>query len=124
MIYVIGIPLELAEEQLLMSSVYFGQYGCVEKVTINFDKSRSHNKLLHCSASAYLTFQLEAEASLALLAVQNWQLRENQLKVNFGMTKFCNFSLAKMNCKNIDCAFFHGTPDPRDVVQRVGLAER
>lgn len=119
MIYVINIPNDLANHDLLTKYEYFGQYGTIDKLTLNFDKTHGKNKIKNLSASVYVSYKQDIEASIALLAIQNFEQKGNIFKANFGMTKYCSYFLTKTDCKNIDCQFYHGIPNPKDVISKV-----
>jgi CCR4-NOT transcription complex subunit 4 len=66
LVYVIGIAPEVASEEILRQSEYFGQYGELIKVVINtnnvYNASRSGP-----SYSAYLTYSHPRESALSIL---------------------------------------------------------
>lgn len=60
LVYVTGIPLAIAREDILRRQEYFGRYGKIVKVAIN--RSNSYNNSYNSSAygpsaSAYVTFE-------------------------------------------------------------------
>lgn len=119
MIYVIGLPEEVSTPETLCSQKYFGQYGLVQKIAINFDKTSGHQRPVNLTASAYITYNSEVDAAIALLAVQDLCDGKPQLKASFGMTKYCSYYLAGMPCQNIDCAFYHSLASEKDFVWKV-----
>lgn len=66
LVYVIGIPLKLAHEDLLRSNAYFGQYGKVAKVVVN---RRPVNTNGTPTVSAYVTFVSPRAADACIRAV-------------------------------------------------------
>jgi hypothetical protein len=69
MLYIIGLPPTLANEQVLIANMqllrraeYCGQYGTISRVLIKDGSSNTYG-----SYSAYLTYESEEEASLAML---------------------------------------------------------
>lgn len=119
MIYVIGLPEALASQEVLGSAAYFGHYGAIQKIAVNFDKTSGHQRPVNLTASAYITYQSEVDATVALVAIQGCSLGKSELKASFGMTKYCSYYLAGMDCQNIDCAFYHGLACERDYVWKV-----
>ena len=84
LVYVLGIPEEIAQEQTIISKKYFGQYGEIKKIVL---KPYNRNNLNNFCA--YITYATEEEATVAVLALDNHQFMGNVLKVTFGMTKYC-----------------------------------
>lgn len=88
LVYVIGLSSSLAREETLVRNEYFGQYGRISKVVVY--KTGSYGK---CSAkyspslSAYLTYSDEREASLAIFAVDGFEIHEKTLHCSYGTTK-------------------------------------
>lgn len=119
MIYVIGMSPDFANEQILQEFEYFGQFGELKRVAVTIDKS---NHQVSTCASAYVTFNKQLDASLALLSILI--MDKPNLKASFGMTKYCSYFLAKMDCQNIDCAYFHGQVNESDCVLKVHLKDR
>jgi len=121
MIYVIGLNPELANEDTLQQFEYFGQFGQLQRVAVTIDKS---SRQTQASASAYITFEKQLDASLALLSVLSCDWGKPTLKASFGMTKYCSYFLAKMDCQNVDCAYFHGQANESDCILKVHLKDR
>lgn len=46
-------------------------------------------------------------ACIAILATNGMKLNEKQLKVSFGMTKYCHNFIFNKVCKIEDCNYFH-----------------
>ena len=62
MIYIVGLPPHIADESILCSEPYCGQYGSILKVAIKETsgyRSECYN--------AYITFESEESASLAVM---------------------------------------------------------
>ena len=114
----------MSTEEQIVSKPCFGQFGKITKVSINFDQFHTNPRRAKTLISAYITFEKDLDASLALLAVQNQTIGTQLIKASFGMTKYCSFYLARMDCQNIDCAFFHGVPQDGDCILKVDLKER
>lgn len=74
LVYVIGLPELIASEAVnnindkeLRKNQYFGQYGSISKVIVNKDKPFNAKRLGSYTYSAYITYEQEWEASLAIL---------------------------------------------------------
>ena len=116
MIYVIGLTAEMADEETLTQYEYLGQYGQIQRVAVTIDKG---SRQVQSSVSAYVTFERQLDASLALLGIQRGVHGIPSLKASFGMTKYCSYFLAKMDCQNADCAYYHGEVSESDCVWKV-----
>ncbi|GFZ13189.1 RNA binding (RRM/RBD/RNP motifs) family protein [Actinidia rufa] len=79
LVYIVGLPLNLADEDLLQRSEYFGQYGKVLKVSI--------------SRTAAGSIQHFANNTCSVAC--------------FGTTKYCHAWLRNMPCSNPDCLYLH-----------------
>ena len=66
----IGLAPELAQEDLLSSYEYLGQYGKIKKLVVNKMKSQRQSS----TYSAYVTFSNEKEASLAIFVNEYFKI--------------------------------------------------
>mmetsp|Transcript_3153 Transcript_3153/g.9000 ORF Transcript_3153/g.9000 Transcript_3153/m.9000 type:complete len:448 (-) Transcript_3153:3154-4497(-) len=111
LVYVIGLPVAIAKEEILKSPSYFGQYGRISKVVIN----RNHNINGHASAAAYITFAHREDARAAINSVDNfWLEGKYHIRASFGTTKYCNQFLNGRSCPNRDCLYLHEMGDAED----------
>src|SRR5690554_741204 len=69
LVYVIGVPTNLANEDLLRKPEYFGQYGKIGKVVIHRNLSSSH-----ATASAYVTFVYKDDARASIQSLDGFWL--------------------------------------------------
>lgn len=115
LVYLIGLPYKFATEEYLRSHNFFGQYGKIRKIILNRDKSFGRGYQSH-SCSAYITFESDIGATMAILGVDGGRWRKNYLKASFGMTKFCSYFLNKQVCPKEKCLFLHREAQKEDVV--------
>lgn len=101
LVYVIGIPSKYADEHVLKSSEFFGQFGDIRKLVI---KNRSMSDQ---SVSAYITYEQEGSAVQCISEVDESVLEGRTLKCTFGTTKYCSFFLKNLVCQNCDCMYLH-----------------
>jgi len=106
-VYVIGLSPELADEKTLYKQEYFGQYGRVEKIVVN-----RHNVYYPVGThgacySAYITYTQENDASVALLAIDQFNIHDRTIRASYGTTKYCTVYLRNQTCTNSDCFFLH-----------------
>ncbi|TDH67130.1 hypothetical protein CCR75_002313 [Bremia lactucae] len=105
LVYVIGLPVPYAEEELLRSNACFGQYGKIVKAVVN--KSHLNTDRANATASAYITFAQKEDALCCILAIDGFYLDKCLLRASFGTTKYCNFFLRNMPCNNSECLYLH-----------------
>ncbi|KAL4491432.1 hypothetical protein ABPG72_008088 [Tetrahymena utriculariae] len=108
LVYVIGIAPQLANEQILQSYQYFGQYGNIQKIVVNKNNIYNPKGPNGPSYSAYITYSEEKEASLSILGAENFKSFDRIIRASYGTTKYCSYFLKKLDCPNIpDCLYLH-----------------
>ena len=111
-LYIIGLPNNLASPEILEKKEYLGQYGKIKKIIIN---KNGYKKNLDKTYSAYITFSSFEETSFALLSIDNFYYEKNLLKTSFGTTKYCNFFLNGIECINKNCLYLHNFSNENDI---------
>lgn len=109
LVYVIGLPLSIATEDILRKAEYFGQYGKISKMVVHRNQTVSQS-----SASAYVTFAFKEDAKAAIHALDNYVLDGHTLRASFGTTKYCNNFIRNMPCNNPDCVYLHDLGEEDD----------
>jgi CCR4-NOT transcription complex subunit 4 len=112
LVYVIGLPVPFAEEDVLRSNECFGQYEKIVKAVVN--KSHLSADRANATASAYITFANKEDALCCIVAIDRYYLDGSMLRASFGTTKYCNFFLRNMQCNNPDCLYLHELGDEDD----------
>ena len=116
-LYLIGIPYEIANEETLIKKEYLGQYGSIHKIIVNkngYMKNESNSP----TYSSYITYSNEVEASLALLTLNNSTLFEHKLNACYGTNKYCNSFLKGVECNNKDCFYLHEYANKNDIIMK------
>ncbi|XP_026385818.1 general negative regulator of transcription subunit 4-like isoform X2 [Papaver somniferum] len=90
LVYIIGIPSSLADEDLLQHKEYFGQYGKVMKVSMPRNAGGSIQYSATNTCSVYITYSKEEEAVRCIQSVHGYVLEDKPLKACFGTTKYCH----------------------------------
>ena len=114
-LYLIGIPYEIAKEETLIKKEYLGQYGSIHKIIVNkngYLKNESNSP----TYSSYITYSNEIEASLALLSLNNSTLFNYKLNACYGTNKYCISFLKGVECNNKDCFYLHETANENDII--------
>ncbi|KAJ3303193.1 transcriptional repressor general negative regulator of transcription subunit 4 [Kappamyces sp. JEL0829] len=112
LVYVLGLPLKLANEETLRSPDYFGQYGKITKVVVN-RRNPAVGPNTHSSSPStsntgvYITFAKKEDAAKAIEAVDGTNYEGKIIRATFGTTKYCSYFLKGQNCQNIGCQFLH-----------------
>jgi hypothetical protein len=104
LIYVIGISMRIADEQILMQSQFFGQFGKITKIVVN---KKAYGSGSNSSASAYITFTKNDDAARAIECVDGSVYDERVLRATYGTTKYCSFFLRGLQCSNSECLYLH-----------------
>ncbi|VVB16680.1 unnamed protein product [Arabis nemorensis] len=114
LVYVVGLPLNLADEDLLHHKEYFGQYGKVLKVSMSRTASGVIQQFPNSTCSVYITYGKEEEAVRCIQAVHGFILDGKPLKACFGTTKYCHQWLRNVPCVNPDCLYLHEVGSQED----------
>ncbi|KAK6136307.1 hypothetical protein DH2020_029971 [Rehmannia glutinosa] len=90
MAYVIGLPLNLADEDVLLRKEYFGQYGKVTKVSLSRTAGGTIQQFINDTCSVYITYSKEEEALRCIQSVHGYVLEGRFLRASFGTAKYCH----------------------------------
>ncbi|GAV82263.1 RRM_1 domain-containing protein, partial [Cephalotus follicularis] len=114
LVYIIGLPLNLADEDLLQRREYFGQYGRVLKVSISRTATGAIQYSANNSCCVYIMFSKEEEAVRCIQSVHSFVLESRCLRACFGTTKYCHAWLRNMPCNIPDCLYLHNFGSQED----------
>ncbi|XP_063994792.1 uncharacterized protein LOC135172557 isoform X1 [Diachasmimorpha longicaudata] len=109
LVFVVGLPMRLADADVLKRHEYFGKFGKIHKVVIN--QSTSYAGSQGPSASAYVTYQRQEDALRAIEAVNNIQVDARTIKTSLGTTKYCSHFMRNQACPKPDCMYLHDLGD-------------
>ncbi|KAJ4890521.1 RNA binding (RRM/RBD/RNP motifs) family protein [Raphanus sativus] len=107
LVYIVGLPLDLADEDILQRKDYFGQYGKVLKVSMSRTTTGLIQQFPNNTCSVYITYAKEEEAVRCIQSVHGFILDGKGLKACFGTTKYCHAWLRNAACNNPDCLYLH-----------------
>eukprot|EP00257_Ricinus_communis_P026795 XP_025014209.1 uncharacterized protein LOC8283830 [Ricinus communis] len=107
LVYIIGLPLNLADEALLPRREYFGQYGKVLKASISKTSTGVIQHSSNNSCCVYITYSKEEEAVRCIQSVHSFILEGRSLRACFGTTKYCHSWLKNQPCSIPDCLYLH-----------------
>ena len=120
-LYVIGLSLKLANNEILKEYNLLGQYGKILKIVVN-KSGYSQNRQNEITYSAYITYSNSKEASIALLSIDNTLLDNNLIRASYGTTKYCNFFLKGIECVNRECLYMHEWTKDNDMILREDIS--
>ncbi|TYG67836.1 hypothetical protein ES288_D05G106900v1 [Gossypium darwinii] len=107
LVYIVGLPLNLGDEDLLQQREYFGQYGKVLKVSMSRTATGVIQQFPNNTCSVYITYSKEEEAIRCIRSIHGFVLEGRPLKACFGTTKYCHAWLRNVPCNNPDCLYLH-----------------
>eukprot|EP00804_Cyclotella_cryptica_P027651 CCRYP_010278-RA/>CCRYP_010278-RA protein AED:0.03 eAED:0.03 QI:129/0.66/0.5/1/0.66/0.5/4/210/816 len=112
LVYAVGMPPNIATEDLLRKPEYFGQYGKIAKIVIN----RNHNPgdPRRASASAYVTFVHKEDTLACILALDGFYYDGRNIRASYGTSKYCSAFIKSVKCNNPDCTYLHHMGDAED----------
>ncbi|XP_058729850.1 uncharacterized protein LOC131601941 isoform X3 [Vicia villosa] len=114
LVYIVGLPLDLADEDLLQKREYFGQYGKVLKVSMSRTAAGVIQQFPNDTCSVYITYLKEEEAIRCIQNVHGFVLEGKPLRACFGTTKYCHAWLRNSPCINPDCLYLHEVGSQED----------
>ncbi|KAF4354613.1 hypothetical protein F8388_009604 [Cannabis sativa] len=114
LVYIVGLPLNLADEELLQRREYFGQYGKVLKVSMSRTAAGVIQQYQNNTCSVYITYSKEDEAIRCIQNVHGYVLEGRSLRACFGTTKYCHAWLRNVPCTNPDCLYLHEVGSQED----------
>ncbi|KAM2288579.1 uncharacterized protein LOC126615742 isoform X1 [Malus sylvestris] len=114
LVYIVGLPLNLADEDLLQRREYFGQYGKVQKVSMSRTAAGVIQQFPNNTCSVYITYLKEEEAIRCIQNVHGFLLDGRSLRACFGTTKYCHAWLRNVPCTNPDCLYLHEVGSQED----------
>ncbi|AES88710.2 uncharacterized protein [Medicago truncatula] len=114
LVYIVGLPLDLADEDLLQKREYFGQYGKVLKVSMSRTAAGVIQQFPNETCSVYITYSSEEESIRCIQNVHGFILEGRPLRACFGTTKYCHAWLRNAPCINPDCLYLHEVGSQED----------
>ncbi|KAL6838660.1 hypothetical protein ACP4OV_031374 [Aristida adscensionis] len=112
LVYIVGMPSELATEKVLRQKNFLGQYGKIENIIID---NVGANQLIPDSGRVYVTFSREDEAIRCIQAVNGYILDGIPLKATFGVTRYCHIWLDNRVCRKPNCSYVHYKASEKDI---------
>ena len=121
LLYVVGLPLQVAKDELLKSKAYFGKFGRIVKIALGL-KNGAPSQDRKQTCSCYVTYKRGVDAVDAIKAVNGSILYGCLLKATYGTSKYCANWLRGAPCANPTCLYLHETADPKDCTTKDDLS--
>ncbi|KAL4452918.1 hypothetical protein ABPG74_002483 [Tetrahymena malaccensis] len=102
LVFLNGLDAKLCKEEVLKKKQYMGQYGNVKKVILKQEGNKDQN-----SIGVYVSYSSPNEASIAILALDQFELDSKPLRAFYGSTKYCNSFLNGQQCIKKECPYLH-----------------
>ncbi|KAK6136200.1 hypothetical protein DH2020_030032 [Rehmannia glutinosa] len=100
MAYVIGLPLNLADEDVLLRKEYFGQYGKVTKVSLSRTAGGTIQQFINDTCSVYITYSKEEEALRCIQSVHGYVLEGRFLSIGADEDSFGKDEVAAVHTRS------------------------
>lgn len=135
LVYIIGLSLSLAREEVIRRNDMFGKFGRMLRVLVN----RSHP--FHADApggpsiSAYVQYQRDIDAGSAVRAMNNAVLDGREIRCAIATSKYCEAFVASVqncdvataafyHCGNANCLYYHTTAQADNILTREEVLAR
>jgi hypothetical protein len=113
----------MADETVLKSHEYFGQYGKITKCVVNRTTAYT-NHPQGPSYAAYVTYTCQEEAGLCIKACDGVSIQGRQLSLTFGTTKYCTYFLKNTQCPKPECLYLHKMAHKQNTIPREELPNK
>lgn len=113
LVYAVGLPPTVANEDTLRKPEYFGQYGKISKIVLNRSQTTGSD-LRRSSASAYVTFFHKEDTLSCILALDGFYLEGRNIRASYGTSKYCSAFIKNVRCNNPECTYLHQMGDVED----------
>lgn len=135
LVYIIGLSLSLAREEVIRRNDMFGKFGRMLRVLVN----RSHP--FHADApggpsiSAYVQYHRDIDAGSAVRAMNNAVLDGREIRCAIATSKYCEAFVAGAqnsditttafyHCGNTNCLYYHTTAQSDNILTREEVLAR
>ncbi|CAB9503510.1 CCR4-NOT transcription complex subunit 4 [Seminavis robusta] len=106
LVYAVGLPPSIANEDFLRRPEYFGQYGRIAKIVLNRSQA-SNGDPRRASCSAYVTFVHKEDTLVCILALDGFYLENRNIRASYGTSKYCSAFIKNVRCNNPECTYLH-----------------
>lgn len=108
LVYAVGLPANIATEEVLRKPDFFGQYGKIAKIVLNRTAMGSlGGDGRRASASAYVTFYHKEDTLSCILALDGFFYEGRNIRASYGTSKYCSSFIKSVKCNNPECTYLH-----------------
>ncbi len=109
LIYAVGLPPNIANEETLRKPEYFSQYGKLTKVVVNRSSpgGGDSNDPRRASSSAYITFQFKEDTLACIMVLDGFHFDNRTIRASYGTSKYCSAFMKHVRCSNPECTYLH-----------------
>ena len=108
-----NFPDSIADQNLLIQSSYFGQFGQIKKIVLVSKKDENSKK----TNNAYITFSSNEEAAYAILVMDSLIIDNHLVRAFFGTSKYCIHFLNNIECFNKEkCMYIHSLANENEIL--------
>lgn len=122
LVYVIGLSLTLAREEVMRRADMFGKFGRMLRILINRSHPFNADAPGGPSISAYVQYYRDSDALAAVRTMNNAVLDGREIRCSIATTKYCDVFVksatssdptAAHHCGNQHCMYYHSiSPEP------------
>eukprot|EP01083_Nonionella_stella_P034577 94636_1 len=105
LVYITGLPLSHAKEEILRGNDYFGQFGHIRKLSVI--RRPPGGSVGRQAATAYVTYKRDQDAMEAIAALSDTTIDGHVIRSSFGTTKYCTAYAKQLTCTNPNCMYIH-----------------
>ena len=132
LVYVIGLSLSLAREEVIRRADMFGKFGRVLRILINKSHPFNSDAPGGPSISAYVQYFRDSDASAAVRSMNNAVFDGREIRCAIATTKYCDVFVRNVGspnpaaahyCGNQNCMYYHSLA-PEDTFTREEVLAR
>lgn len=130
LVYVIGLSLTLAREEVIRRTEMFGKYGRMARILINRAHPFNADAPGGPSISAYIQYARDSDASAAARGMNNAVFDGREIRCAIATTKYCDSFVRSITdptvapyCGNQHCMYYHSIA-PEGVMSREEVLAR
>lgn len=133
LVYVIGLSLTLAREEVIRRSDMFAKYGKMMRILVNRSHPFNADAPGGPSISAYVQYYRDADALAAVRAMNNAVFDGREIRCAIATTKYCDTYVrnvqtgdpaATYHCGNAHCMYYHTTSQSDSILAREDVLAR
>lgn len=133
LVYVIGLSLTLAREEVIRRADMFGKFGRMVRILVNRAHPFNADAPGGPSISAYVQYYRDSDASAAVRSMNNAVFDGREIRCAIATTKYCDVFVrsgaasdqnALFHCGNQHCMYYHSISPPEAVLSREEVLAR